>query len=259
MELFHFDPGMFLSFLLVFIRVSMVLFLLPFIGGTGLPTMAKAALCIVITLAIWPEVKFSPDYFPTNVLSLGLTFLGELLLGLIVSIIIRSIFSAVQTAGEIIGFQMGFSMMNIIDPLSGGSVSLISQFLYIVAILIFLTLNGHIFLIKVFLESFKYIPPGTFLINHTVFDNILFYSSQIFVMAVKIAAPVMAIELLISFSFAIIARIAPQINILFVGFPIKIAVGLFFLGILFNLIVYFLKHAMIDLNQTFLSIYTSLR
>ncbi len=258
MNLFSFDPSVFLSFLLVFVRVSLVMFLLPFIGGTGLPSMAKGALCIVMTLAIWPNVAFPPDFFPTSVLSLSILVLGELFLGLIVSIIIRCIFSAIQTAGEIIGFQMGFSMMNIVDPLSGGSVSLISQFLYIVSILLFLALNGHLYLIKIFIQSFKFIPPGTFLINNTVVNNIFYFSSEIFVMAVKIAAPVMAIELLISLSFAIIARIAPQVNILFVGFPIKIAVGLFFLGILFNLIVYFLNKTMIDLDHTFLAIYKSI-
>ena len=259
MNIFQFDPAIFLSFLLVFVRVSLILFMLPFIGGTGLPLASKGALCIVITLAIWPFIKFPPEYFPSDVLSLGIMFLGEFLLGLIISIIIRSIFCAIQTAGEIIGFQMGFSMMNVVDPLSGGSVSLISQFLYIVGILLFLSLNGHLYLIKVFLQSFKFVPPGSFLINDTVFNNILFFSSNIFGMAVKIAAPVMAIELLISFSFAVIARIAPQINILFVGFPIKIAVGLLFLGILFNILVYFLRHTMVDLNQTFLAIYSSLR
>jgi flagellar biosynthetic protein FliR len=136
----------------------------------------------------------------------------------------------------LIGFQMGFSMVNVVDPDSGVSESVTAHFLYMIALMTFLSINGHLYLLQALSLSFKFIPPGGMVITPHMYKGILSFSGQIFVLAIKIAAPVMIAIFLVDLALALISRAAPQMNVLIVGFPIKIAVGFMFLGILFTLI-----------------------
>ncbi len=206
-----------------------------------MPNMVKAALCLIMTLGLWPYLHFSSSYFPAHPFGIFVMIFGELIFGMVLSLAIRCLFAATELAGQIIGYQMGFAMMNVVDPLSGTSIAITAQLIYMLSLLLFLTFNGHLYLLAGFAKSFDIVPPGAILVNPHVFDSLIYFSSQIFVLAIKIAVPVMVAELLVSCSLGIVARLAPQINVLFVGFPIKIAVGFFFMGILFNLLAYFFK------------------
>ena len=165
---------------------------------------------------------------------------SELILGLTIGLVIKFIFAAIQTGGMLIGFQMGFSMVNVVDPDSGVSESVTSHFLYMIALMTFLSLNGHIYLLHALSMSFTFIPPGGLVINPHLFKGIIGLSSQIFVLAIKIASPVMIAIFLVDLALALISRAAPQMNVLIVGFPIKIAVGFMFLGIIFSIVSLFM-------------------
>ncbi|WP_462325344.1 flagellar biosynthetic protein FliR [Desulfoplanes sp.] len=236
MDLFHFDPASILSFLLTFFRISLLIFLLPFFGGEGVPKMVKGATCLLLSFALWPTLSFEGVSFPGHPFSIVLMLLSELLLGLTIGLVVRFLFAALQTGGTIIGFQMGFSMVNVVDPDSGMSESVASHFLYMIALLTFLCVNGHLYLLHALSLSFKFIPPGGMVITPHMYKGILDFSGQIFVLAVKIAAPVMIAIFLVDLSLALISRAAPQMNVLIVGFPIKITVGFLFLGILFSIV-----------------------
>jgi flagellar biosynthetic protein FliR len=254
MGLFDFHELTFFSFLLTLMRISLVVFLLPFFGGSGMPRMVKAAFCLVLTLGLWPSLSFSGVSLPSNQWQIGLMLAGELFLGLVMGMVVRFVFAGIQTAGHIIGFQMGFAMMNVVDPMSGVSVSLTSQFLYIVTLLIFLALNGHLVMLQGLGASFEFVPPGSLLLNDAVVDHILEFSGQIFVLAIKVAAPVMVAELMVSLSLGLMARMAPQVNVLFVGFPIKIAVGFLFMGVLLTLLSQYMQEFVGDLDGIFQSL-----
>ena len=229
MDIFHYNPEQFLSFILTFMRISIIVFLLPFFGGTSLPNPVKAALCLVMSLAVWPKLSFSGAYMPASVWELVLMFMGELMIGLMLNIIVLFLFSAVQTGGQLVGFSMGFTMMNVVDPLSGTSEAITSHFLYQTTVLVFLSLDGHLYLLSGLAESFALVAPGKLLINPELAREMLKFSGQIFVLGVKIASPVIASLFLVDLALAIISRAAPQMNVLFVGFPIKITVGFLFL------------------------------
>jgi flagellar biosynthetic protein FliR len=236
MDLFHFNPLEILSFLLTLFRISLLVFLLPFFGGDGVPTLVKGALCLLLSLALWPSLSFSGIAFPAHPFSIALMIGSEIILGLTIGLVIRFLFAAVQTGGMLIGFQMGFSMVNVVDPDSGVSESVTAHFLYMIALMTFLSINGHLYLLQALSLSFKFIPPGGMVITPHMYKGILSFSGQIFVLAIKIAAPVMIAIFLVDLALALISRAAPQMNVLIVGFPIKIAVGFMFLGILFTLI-----------------------
>ncbi len=192
-------------------------------------------MCIVLSLAVWPQLSFSGTLMPDSILGLILMIIGELILGLILGLIVRLLFTAVQFGGQIIGFQMGFAMVSVMDPISGTTNTVTAHFLYMCTMLTFLVLNGHLQLLKALGMSFQYVPPGDLLISPRLATHLLDYSSIIFTLAVRIAAPVMAALFLVDLALALIARAAPQMNVLILGFPIKIAVGFFFLGFLFTL------------------------
>lgn len=251
MDLFAFNPADFMSFLLTLIRVSLIVFLLPFFGADSIPSLVKAALSIVLTLTIWPHLSLPAAQFPAHPWNITLVVLGEVVMGLVLGLVVHFIFAGIQTGGQMIGMQMGFSMINLADPLSGNQTTATSHFLYMVAILVFLVLDGHLFILQALAGSFALVPAGGLSINAPLTIDILELSKGMFVLGVKIAAPVMAALLLVELALALMGRAAPQMNLLTMGFPIKIAVGFFFMGLVFVLISTLMETVVIDLGPTF--------
>lgn len=235
MDIFGFNPNDMLSFMLTLFRISIVLFLLPFFGGKSIPKTVKAALVLVLAAALWPQLSFPGSEMPGTGIGLALMVLGEIILGLILGLLVLVLFSAVQFGGQIIGFQMGFAMVNVMDPITGVSNAVTAHFLYMCTMLTFLVLNGHLQLLKAVGTSFEYIPPGGLLITPNLATHIFEFSNLMFVLAIKIAAPVMAALFLVDLALALISRAAPQMHVLVLGFPIKITVGFFFLATMFSI------------------------
>jgi len=254
MDLFAFAPETMMSFLLTLFRISLVLFLLPFFGGIGIPTTLKAALCMVLTLAVWPHLSFDGSYMPSHPFQLVLVMGGELLIGVALGLIIRVLFTAVQMGGQILGFQMGFAMINIVDPMTGASAAITSHFLYMTTLLVFLSMNGHLFLLSGLADSFAIIPPGGVVLDPNLGATMLDYAGQIFVLAIKIAAPVTAAIFLVDLALALVGRASPQMNVLILGFPLKIAVGFFFIGILFTTLSLYVEDFIKDIKPMFLTV-----
>lgn len=234
MDLFNFDPANTLSFLLTLFRVSIILFLLPFFGGQSVPNTVKASLCIVLSWAVWPHLSFPGSMFPAHPIDIALMLAGELIIGMTLMLVVRFLFAAVQMGGQIIGFQMGFSMINVVDPLTGSQVVITSHFLYMTTLLTFLSLGGHLYLLQGLADSFTLVPPGTLLLRAGMVGDLVKFSGQIYVLAIKIAAPVMGAIFMVDLALALVGRAAPQMHVLILGFPVKISVGFFFLGVLFT-------------------------
>lgn len=188
---------------------------------------------MVLALVLFPTHGIPAEYFPSHPIDMILMLLGELFMGMVLALMVYFVFAAIQTGGQIIGFQMGFAMVNVVDPITGVSEAVTAHFMYMVALLIFLSLNGHLHLFKALSESFKLVPPGSLIITDVLVNNVMGFSKTIFVLAVKIAAPIMAALFMVDLALALVGRAAPQMNILIVGFPVKIAVGFYFLGMLF--------------------------
>ena len=250
MEIFGFTPSDMLSYFLTLFRLSVVLFLLPFFGGQTIPNMIKGALVLVLSMALWPQLSFPAAMMPTG-WNIVIMFIGELLLGLILGMLVNFLFAAVQLGGQIIGFQMGFAMVNVVDPITGTSNAVSAHFLYMCTMLTFLVLNGHLYLLKAVGMTFEYIPPGTLLLQPELANDIFHFSNLMFTLAIRIAAPVMAALFLVDLSLALISRAAPQMHVLVLGFPIKITVGFFFLGFIFSIMTLYVGDFLAGLNNMF--------
>ena len=251
MDLFAVNADVFLSFLLTLVRVSLVVFLLPFFGGEFVPPMVKAAFTLVMTMAIWPHLSFPGILFPAHPWNIALLILSEALLGMVMGLCVYFIFAGIQLGGEVIGFQMGFTMMTLADPTTGGQVSIPSTLLHMVTLIVFLALDGHLHLLHALSGSFALIPPGGLHISGALLGHILLLSAAMFSLTVKIAALAITALLMVDLTLAMMGRAAPQMNLLTMGFPIKIAVGFFFMGIMFTVLALHMEEVIIGLGSMF--------
>ncbi|EMG37846.1 flagellar biosynthetic protein FliR [Desulfocurvibacter africanus PCS] len=255
MNLFNFNPADFLSFLLTLMRISLVLFIMPFFGGKVTPVPLKAALCLILTIALWPTLSFPGQQLPANTWAIVVMLIGEITLGLVMGIVVNVLFAAVQTGGSLIGFQMGFSMVNVADPMTGTNESITAHFMYMVTFMTFLILDGHLLLLRALAESFQRIPPGGLYLSPALAREVLGMSSQIFVLGIKIAAPVMVAVFLVDLAIALVGRAAPQMSILSFGFPLKIITGFLFLGLMFTIMARYVGQFIINMDAMFHSIF----
>jgi flagellar biosynthetic protein FliR len=229
--------------------------MLPFFGGATLPVQVKAALCLVLAFALLPSLNFPGISMPADIWSMGIMCVGEVILGIVMNMAARFLFAAIEAGGALISFQMGFSMANIIDPMTGASESVVGHFLSMVSMLVFLSLNGHLVILEGLARSFELVPPGGLLVTAHMTRDVLGFSSQIFVLAIKISAPVMVSIFLVDLALALVSRAAPQMNILVVGFPLKIGVGFLFLGLIFSLMARYIGEYIAHLVPVLDSLY----
>jgi flagellar biosynthetic protein FliR len=241
MNLFSLSLPQVQAAILVFIRIGAILIAAPLFGSRNVPFQLKAGLSLVLAMVIFPVAGFQAVYL-TGIPSLITAMMGEVLIGVIIGFTARLIFSAVQLAGQLIGFQMGFGIVNVIDPQTSTQFSIVAQFQNIMTLLIFLALDAHYWFILAISSSFELIPPLGFCFTNSLMEAIVSLSCDMFVIAAKVAAPVIAVLLFTSVALGLIARTVPQMNIFIVGFPIKIAIGLLGVGLSLPLLSVMLRN-----------------
>jgi len=229
------NPEQALLFTFLFLRISAILIMIPVIGEGTVPLRVKGGMAILVSLLLFPTVHIKlPHHYSESeaeIFLLVIAMCSEVLIGIVIGFAAKIIFNGIQFAGEMIGIQIGFSIVNVIDPISNAQVSIISQFQYIVALLIYLAVDGHHTFILAIADSYRIISPFAYHFSGSLMQHILVFSKELFVTAIKISAPVMAVLLFTNVALGVMARTVPQINIFIVGFPLQIAVGLTILGL----------------------------
>jgi len=230
------QPERFRLFMLVLIRVSVFLFTFPIFSSNVFPATLKMGFALLLTLLLHTVVDVDLTRFPEDVISTGLLIGAEVMIGLVLGLSLRIFFGAVQLAGQILGFQIGFAMINVLDPQTGSNVSIMDQIGYLSCVTIFMILDGHHIVIMSLVDSFDLVPIGFFVMPSVLLEKILEISAGIFVFALKIGAPVLAALTFVNVGFGLISKFSPQMNVMIVAFPIKIAVGLFLFGLTIEII-----------------------
>jgi flagellar biosynthesis protein FliR len=213
-------------FLLILLRVSAMIAVAPIFGHRLFLARAKIGLAFMVTLLMFPLLAEQQLEIPVGVLPYGLLMVREVIMGLVLGFAILLLFVGIQFAGQIAGLQMGFGIVNVYDPQSGSQVSIIAQFLNILAILMVLSLDGHHMVLRGVMSSFDVVPLGGVELKAPMIHKIIALTSQIFVIAVKISAPILISLFMISVALGILARTVPQMNVFIVGFPVQMAVGM---------------------------------
>jgi len=198
--------------------------LTPVFGRREFPTQAKIGLAGFLSLIIYPLI---PDIAASfNILDLATLAVKETFVGLSIGYITFMMLSSLYVAGQIIDMQMGFGIVNVMDPQSNTQVPLMGNFYYILTILVFLTINGHQVLISALIKSFEIVPVSRAVFEGRLLEIIISGFKDMFLIGFKISLPVISMIFLTDFAMGIIARTVPQMNVFIVGLPIKILVGI---------------------------------
>jgi len=219
----------FYNWFLVFARLGAFLLGLPFFSAVNFPAMLRVALAALAALLLAPQLP----PFPISHLDLLALFgllAREIAIGLLFAFFARMIFYAADIAGMIISNELGLSMGSMMDPLSRQPEQVPGLILFFLATITMLSLDLHHGLLLGFARSFDVLPIGGGQLSTSLFETIVARTGQIFVIALQIAAPVMAVSFCITMFFAVMSRAVPQMNVFAESFGIRIAGGLIVLG-----------------------------
>jgi flagellar biosynthesis protein FliR len=243
----------FIIYLLLFVRITSLVVVAPILGHQVVPVQFKVALGLFLALVFYPVASQSP--LPdTRLLPLVVVALKEAAVGLTIGFVMSLLLAGAQFAGDIIGFSMGLSMASIFDPESNQNIAIVGQFLYLCLGLLFLLLNGHHFVLEALHLSYQVVPVGTFTMNAALGEGIVRLTGMVFVVAIKLAAPIIVALFLIDVGLAVLARVVPQMNIFMVSFPLKIAVGMIMMMATGPMIVYVFKKLLTSFETDVLEI-----
>lgn len=219
------------AFLWPFIRILAVIGAAPVFGESSIPVRLKVAYAALITVVVAPAIGPMPD-IPTGSYTSFLIVMHQIIIGVAMGLVMRIAFAAVQTAGEFIGLQMGLSFASFFDPATGANTAVLSRIMNVVAVLLFLALNGHLILIANLANTFHILPitaePS---LNPNGWGILFEWSSQVMIAGMLLALPLIIILLTISLSMGILNRTAQQLSVFAVGFPVSLMTGLVLLAI----------------------------
>jgi flagellar biosynthetic protein FliR len=204
---------------------------LPLVNAPSVPVFFRIGLTFVVSLLLFPVLNLGPLPVLADAFSLAIAAAGEILLGVLAGMSIRLVFEGVQLAGQLMGYQMGMAIAEVIDPATEDQVALLAQFISLMATLIFLIINGHHGFIRTLVQSYELVPPLGFHVNGPVLEGMVRLSAEMFIIGLKAGAPVVVALMLATVAFGLVARAVPQMNIFMVSMPLSIAVGLIFLGL----------------------------
>lgn len=214
------------AYMLVAARSSGLFFVAPIFGIQRAPEIFRVSFALIVALIVYPFVLYQPTDIPSNTIQYLLVALQELVIGLTYGWVAQLLFEGMVLAGQFIGLQMGFAQANILNPMSETQRPLLSEIYFLLTIFIFFSVDGHHLLVMAFHKSFTAIPLGQFLFNGLILERIFTLFAQIFIIALIISAPICGVLTMIDLIMGVIARTAPQMNVLVLGFAIKIYLGL---------------------------------
>ncbi|MDQ1244977.1 MAG: flagellar biosynthesis protein FliR [Campylobacterota bacterium] len=232
------------GFILLFFRFGALFMAVPIFSHNSIPASTKAAMAFFFTIVFYPSMP--PLDMPITTPSIVLAILSELLFGLAIGTILQLAFNVITFAGGQISFMMGFSMASAIDPQSGISMPIISQFLSLMALMILFAVDLHHWMLLFIDGSLQNIPLGGFVMSENLFNYIIKATSNMFLVGFMIAFPIIALSWLADVIFGMLMKTMPQFNLLVIGFPIKIIVSFAVLIATFVATMLILKGQMLD-------------
>lgn len=197
---------------------------MPVLGGVFVPPQVRVLLALVLTIVIAPILPASP---PLDLMSFAglMMIMRELLVGIAIGFVVQLVFDAIALGGQVISMSMGLGFAVFVDRRHGVSTPVLGQLFTILGMLIFLSLDGHLTLIRLLADSFQLLPITAGGLNQAALGGILEWSSQVFVIAVKIALPAITALVIVNLAFGVMSRAAPTLNLFAIGFPVSMLLG----------------------------------
>lgn len=218
-------------FALVLARFSGLVVSAPVLGSANFPMMGKAGLSALAALIIVPAISGAGTPLPDSPIAFAMLAIGEIMVGLILGFIMTLVFASIQIAGQIIDLQTGFGMMNVFNPALETQFPVFGFFMFIVAVLYLLAINGHHLMIRALVSTYNHVPVGGFAAKPALLLELAGAGQGMFADGLILAAPLAAAMLLAYATLGLLSRVVPQIHLFVVGFPLTIAIGLLLMSL----------------------------
>lgn len=212
------------AFLTISVRLSGLMLFAPFFGSSSTPPRVKAGLVFALSLLLYPTL--SPQLAHPNVADWPVLVLGEFLIGSALGIATSLVFDAVQMAGQVLSVQMGYSLVNLLDPQTQVDSTVMAVFHQTIALLIFLRLDVHLALLHGIARSFSLLPPGHVHLSGVFVLTLLHAAGSVFTLGVHLAAPVLSATFLTDIVIGLLGRASPQAPLMLLGPAVKSVLGL---------------------------------
>ncbi|MDQ7955029.1 MAG: flagellar biosynthetic protein FliR [Pseudomonadota bacterium] len=208
-----------------FLRVLGLFTAAPVFSSRAIPVRARIGLAAVVALGAQATLGAQPVIAFDNALALG-ALVQQVAIGLALGFTARLVFAAVEFAGELVGLQMGLNFASFFDPISNAQASAVSRFFGNVAMLVFIVINGHLTVLMAVIKSFEVFPVGVGVLDAFARLRLHELGAELFASALWIALPMIALLLFVNLVMGVISRVAPQMNIYAIGFPVTLTSGL---------------------------------
>lgn len=220
-------PALIVTYFLPFVRVSAIVMTLPIIGTQLVPAKVKIMLSLGLTFIVASMSDLQSSHaIDFSLISAFLSIIYQIVIGVLFGLIIHVIFQAFNLAGQIIAMQMGLGFAQLVDPQNGISVPAVSQFYMLMATLLYLSMNGHLYVINAIIESFHTLPAAIDVYKPIPFEDIFHLGSVMFFYGLKIALPAVIALLITNIAFGVMTKVAPQLNLFTIGFSISMVIGI---------------------------------
>lgn len=228
------------AFLWPFVRMLALISTAPILSEAAVPRAAKVGLAALLAIVVAPTLGAMPAVPLVSAAGFWI-LIQQVLIGAALGFSMRLVFAAVQAAGEYVGLQMGLSFASFFDPTSGGNTMVIARLLNVMAMLIFLAVDGHLVVIMTLAESFQALPVADAPLAAGGWFLLVATGGEIFLGGLMLALPLIATLLTLNLAMGILNRVSPQFSIFAVGFPITLLAGMAMLQLLMQYLAPFLE------------------
>ncbi len=222
--------------LLAFVRIALIFVQAPILGSNHIPNTVLVGFAAAITVAIYPTLPV-PNDMPTDLFPFFGALLTQACVGLVIGFVSFIVIGAAQFGGEMLDIQMGLSSAASFDPASHGAINLLRKVLFYTSMNLYLVLGGHHQLFAAIYKSYQVVPLTYFHMSENLAMTLLRMTSDLLVIGTQIAAPALAALFIAQCALGLLARVAPQMNIFMLSFPLNIAIGLILLRLSYPLIM----------------------
>ncbi|WP_454690520.1 flagellar biosynthetic protein FliR [Achromobacter aloeverae] len=219
------------AFLWPFARLLALFSVAPLFGESSVPSLPKVGLAAIVAIVVAPTLPAFPAVATSSYEGLWI-LAQQIFIGMALGFVMRICFSAVQTAGDFVGLQMGLSLATLYDPSTHSNTEVLARLFNILAMLLFLVFNGHLLMLDVLVRSFTILPIGHDTLNPAAWMGVAEVGGKIFSSGLLLALPLIAALLTLNLSLGILNRAAPQLSAFSVGFPIMLMSGVVLLTII---------------------------
>jgi flagellar biosynthetic protein FliR len=219
-----------LIFIVVLTRVGGLVTFAPFWNNQAATMRVRVALALMLALALTPAVMPRLATPPTDPIALALVIMGELVIGCVFGFVGRVVVSALETAAEVLSFQLGLSLASTIDPSTRAQTTVIGTLAQMFGLMILMGADSHHWVLAATARSFESVQPGNLNFSPELAQLLLRLSADAIAVGVALAAPTIIVLLAVEFILAVAGRAAPQLQIMVLGFPVKILAGIWLTG-----------------------------